>query len=160
MRVGSSGKATRTTRSRSTPMRRSAASTRPAGRSSSARRASSTRHGRRPQRPPDRGCRLAGEPVRPRQGDRIGRRAADAQSRDRIRDRPSRTPAEAPRRPAGESAQDRFGEKSLADATQRIAEIAQDLAQRTPTRGDAFVMTVGERKFAERKTAARSSSGS
>ena len=46
-----------------------------------------------------------------------------------------------------------FGEKRLADATQRIAEIAQDLAQRTPTRGDAFVMTVGERKFDERKAA-------
>ena len=46
-----------------------------------------------------------------------------------------------------------FGEKRLADATQRIAEIAQDLAQRTPTRGDAFVMTVGERKFNERKAA-------
>ena len=44
-----------------------------------------------------------------------------------------------------------FGERRLADATQRIAEIAQDLAQRTPTRGEAFVMTVGERKFNERK---------
>ena len=40
-----------------------------------------------------------------------------------------------------------FGEKRLADATQRIDEIAQDLAQRTPTRGEAFVMTVGERKL-------------
>src|SRR5208337_1445368 len=44
-----------------------------------------------------------------------------------------------------------FGERRLDDATQRIAEIAQDLAQRTPTRGEAFVMTVGERKFNERK---------
>ena len=46
-----------------------------------------------------------------------------------------------------------YGEKSLAGATQRIAEIAQDLARRTPTRGDAFVMTVGDRKLTERKAA-------
>ena len=46
-----------------------------------------------------------------------------------------------------------FGDKRLADATQRIVEIGQDLAQRTPTRGEAFVMTVGERKLVERKAA-------
>jgi hypothetical protein len=46
-----------------------------------------------------------------------------------------------------------YGEKSLAGATQRIAEIAQDLARRTPTRGDAFVMTVGDRKLTGRKAA-------
>jgi hypothetical protein len=46
-----------------------------------------------------------------------------------------------------------YGDKSLAGATQRIAEIAQDLARRTPTRGDAFVMTVGDRKLTERKAA-------
>ena len=46
-----------------------------------------------------------------------------------------------------------YGEKSLAGATQRIAEIAQDLARRTPTRGEAFVMTVGDRKLTERKAA-------
>ncbi len=46
-----------------------------------------------------------------------------------------------------------YGDKSLAGATQRIAEIAQDLARRTSTRGDAFVMTVGDRKLTERKAA-------
>jgi hypothetical protein len=46
-----------------------------------------------------------------------------------------------------------FGERSLADATRRIAEIEHDLAKRTPTRGDAFAMTIGERTFAERRAA-------
>ena len=46
-----------------------------------------------------------------------------------------------------------YGEKSLAGATQRIAAITQDLARRTPTRGDAFAMTVGDRKLTERKAA-------
>ena len=40
-------------------------------------------HVRRPLRPPDRGRRLAGQPVRPRQGDRVRRRTADAQGRPR-----------------------------------------------------------------------------
>jgi len=48
-----------------------------------------------------------------------------------------------------------FGEKRLADATQRIAVIAQDLSQRTPTRGEAFVMTVGERKFTSARPRAK-----
>ena len=46
-----------------------------------------------------------------------------------------------------------FGERSLADATRRIAEIEQDLAKRTPTRGDAFLMTIGDRAFTERRAA-------
>jgi len=46
-----------------------------------------------------------------------------------------------------------YGEKHLADAALRIEQIAEDLARRTPTRGEAFVMTVGERKLDERKAA-------
>ena len=65
------------------------------------------RHGRGPQRPPHRGCGLAGEPVRARQGDRVWRRTAHAQGRDRLRDRASRTPARQPfRRPARYPPQD------------------------------------------------------
>ena len=46
-----------------------------------------------------------------------------------------------------------FGEKRLADATRRIEAITQDLARRIPTRGEAFAMTIGDRRFAERKAA-------
>jgi hypothetical protein len=46
-----------------------------------------------------------------------------------------------------------FGEKRLEDATRRIEAIAQDLARRIPTRGDAFLMMVGEHRFTERKAA-------
>jgi len=46
-----------------------------------------------------------------------------------------------------------YGEKSLADASLRIDQITADLARRTPTRGDAFVMTVGDRALTERKAA-------
>ena len=46
-----------------------------------------------------------------------------------------------------------FGEKRLEDATRRIEAIAQDLARRIPTRGDAFTMTVGDRRLTERKAA-------
>ena len=46
-----------------------------------------------------------------------------------------------------------FGEKRLEDATRQIEAITQDLARRIPTRGDAFTMTVGERRFTERKVA-------
>ena len=46
-----------------------------------------------------------------------------------------------------------YGEKSLADATQRIAQITEDLARRVSTRGDAFRMTVGDRILPERKAA-------
>ena len=46
-----------------------------------------------------------------------------------------------------------FGEKRLEDATRRIEAITQDLARRIPTRGDAFTMTVGDRRFTERKAA-------
>ena len=42
------------------------------------------RHGGRSQRPPDRGRRLASEPVRARQGDRLRRRAAHAQGWHRL----------------------------------------------------------------------------
>ena len=66
-------------------------------------------HVRRPLRPPDRGRRLAGEPVRPRQGHRVRRRTADAQGRRRRRNRPARAPARQPfRRPVRHQAQDRF----------------------------------------------------
>jgi len=47
-----------------------------------------------------------------------------------------------------------FGEKRLEDATRRIEAITQDLARRIPTRGDAFTMTVGDRRLTERKAAA------
>ena len=46
-----------------------------------------------------------------------------------------------------------FGEKRLEDATRRIEAITQDLARRIPTRGDAFTMTVGDRRLTERKAA-------
>ena len=46
-----------------------------------------------------------------------------------------------------------FGEKRLEDATRRIEAITQDLARRVPTRGDAFTMTVGDRRLTERKAA-------
>ena len=46
-----------------------------------------------------------------------------------------------------------FGEKSFAAAELKIQQLTQDLARRTPTRGEAFVMTVGERKLNERKAA-------
>jgi hypothetical protein len=46
-----------------------------------------------------------------------------------------------------------FGERSLADATRRIAEIEQDLAKRTLTRGDAFGIRIGNRAFTERRAA-------
>ena len=46
-----------------------------------------------------------------------------------------------------------FGEKRLEDATRRIEAITQDLARRIPTRGEAFAMTIGDRRFAERKRA-------
>ena len=46
-----------------------------------------------------------------------------------------------------------FGEKRLEDASRRIEAIAQDLARRIPTRGDAFLMMVGEQQFTERKAA-------
>ena len=46
-----------------------------------------------------------------------------------------------------------FGEKRLADATRRTDAITQDLARRIPTRGEAFAMTIGDRRFAERKAA-------
>src|SRR3984885_14236488 len=46
-----------------------------------------------------------------------------------------------------------FGEKRLEDANLRIDQITADLARRTPTRGDAFVMTVGDRALTERKAA-------
>jgi hypothetical protein len=46
-----------------------------------------------------------------------------------------------------------FGEKRLEDATRRIEAITQDLARRIPTRGDAFLMMVGEQRFTERKAA-------
>jgi hypothetical protein len=46
-----------------------------------------------------------------------------------------------------------YGEKSLADASLKIDQITADLARRTPTRGDAFVMTVGDRALTERKAA-------
>jgi hypothetical protein len=45
------------------------------------------------------------------------------------------------------------GEKRLEHATRRIEVIAQDLTRRLSTRGDAFVTTVGERRFTERKIA-------
>ena len=46
-----------------------------------------------------------------------------------------------------------FGEKRLEDATRRIEAIAYDLARRIPTRGDAFIMTVGDKRLIERKAA-------
>ena len=46
-----------------------------------------------------------------------------------------------------------YGEKQLAGATRRIAEIAEDIGQRTSTRADAFVMSVGDRTLTERKAA-------
>jgi hypothetical protein len=46
-----------------------------------------------------------------------------------------------------------FGEKRLEDATRQIEAITQDLARRIPTRGDAFMMTVGDRRLTERKAA-------
>ncbi len=46
-----------------------------------------------------------------------------------------------------------YGEKSLADASLKIDQITADLARRMPTRGDAFVMTVGDRALTERKAA-------
>jgi hypothetical protein len=45
------------------------------------------------------------------------------------------------------------GEKRLEEATRRVDAITQDLARRISTRGDAFTMTVGEQRFAERKAA-------
>jgi hypothetical protein len=45
------------------------------------------------------------------------------------------------------------GEKSLEQASRKIPQITEDVARRVSTRGDAFVMTVGERKLAERKAA-------
>jgi hypothetical protein len=44
-------------------------------------------------------------------------------------------------------------ERRLEDATCRIEAITRDLAQRVPTRGDAFAMTVGDRRLTERKAA-------
>ena len=44
-------------------------------------------------------------------------------------------------------------ESALAHAKRRIGEVEIDLTQRTPTRGDEFVMKVEGRMFAERKTA-------
>ena len=46
-----------------------------------------------------------------------------------------------------------FGEKRLEDATRRIEAITYDLARRIPTRGDAFIMTVGDKRLTERKAA-------
>jgi hypothetical protein len=46
-----------------------------------------------------------------------------------------------------------YGEKSFAAAELRIQQLTQDMARRTSTRGEAFVMTVGERKLNERKAA-------
>jgi len=46
-----------------------------------------------------------------------------------------------------------FGERRLTEASSRIDQITADLARRTPTRGDAFVMTVGGRTLTERKAA-------
>ena len=45
------------------------------------------------------------------------------------------------------------GEQRLEDATRRIEAITQDLARRIPTRGDAFTMTIGDRRLTERKAA-------
>ena len=44
-------------------------------------------------------------------------------------------------------------EQTLTSAGRRIAQIEQDLAQRTPTRGDAFTMEVEGKTFVERKEA-------
>jgi N12 class adenine-specific DNA methylase/predicted RNA methylase len=46
-----------------------------------------------------------------------------------------------------------FGEKHLEDAMRQIDAIIQDLAQRITTRGDAFTMTIGDRRITERKVA-------
>jgi hypothetical protein len=45
------------------------------------------------------------------------------------------------------------GEQRVEDATRRIEAITQDLARRIPTRGDAFRMTIGDRRLTERKAA-------
>jgi N12 class adenine-specific DNA methylase/adenine-specific DNA methylase len=44
-------------------------------------------------------------------------------------------------------------ERTLASATRRIAQIEEDIAQRLPTRGEAFVMDVEGNRFIERKDA-------
>ncbi|MGE3738193.1 MAG: helicase-related protein [Geminicoccaceae bacterium] len=43
--------------------------------------------------------------------------------------------------------------REISAATSRAEAIAADLAQRTPTRGDAFTMTVEERRYGDRKPA-------
>ena len=96
-----------------------------------------------------------GEPVRARQGHRLGRRTAHAEGGafeaeiarlERLRDSHFDDQF-AIRRKID------FGEKRLADATRRTDAITQDLARRIPTRGEAFAMTIGDRRFAERKAA-------
>ena len=50
----------------------------------------------------------------------------------------------------------RYAEETVRDAGTRIAQIEADLAIRTPIRGDAFTMRVGERTHADRKPAGAS----
>ena len=86
-------------------------------------------------RPPHRGCGLAGEPVRARQGDRVRRRTAHAQGRDRLRDRAPRTPARQPfRRPARSSPQDWLRRE---EPRRRYAEDRRDRARPRPADADA-----------------------
>ena len=49
-----------------------------------------------------------------------------------------------------------LAEGTIRDAATRIAQIEADLKRRTPTRGDAFRMTVGDRTHTERKPAGAS----
>ena len=71
------------------------------------------RHVGRPLRPPDRGCRIAGQPVRARQSHRLRRRAADAQGRHRLGNRPARAPARQPfRRPVRHSPKNHLRRKA------------------------------------------------
>ena len=54
------------------------------------------------------------------------------------------------------SRQIHLAEGTIRDAATRIAQIEADLKRRTPTRGDAFRMTVGDRTHTERKPAGAS----
>ena len=97
-----------------------------------------------------------GQPVRDRQGDRLGRRRPDAEGRTGERDRPARTAARrAYRRPAAIRRQIRDAEHDIDLGTRRIGEIGKDIERRKATAAEAFAASVKGAAFMERKEAGR-----
>ena len=107
-----------------------------------------------PQHPHASTTSASGQPVRTRQGDRIGRRRlmqkAGLESEIARLDR--QRAAHFDDQLAIRRKIDRLG-RDAEEARRRIVEIESDIAKRKPTRGDAFEMTVDGKSFRERKDA-------